>query len=238
MIITKDYKWNKSNYNLFIKELSKLKDSDKYLEFNKKLALTNYKMIGIKMPILRKVAKEIKKTDIYKYLEYVKNDTFEETILEGLVISYIDDYDMFCKYFNKFVFKIDSWAICDTIVNSLKIIKSNQDLFFKEIKTYLKSNNEFVIRVGLVSLLNYYLEDLYIDEIFELIDNVVVDYYYVNMAKAWLISEAFSKYRNKTYNYIRKSKLNKFTKNMAIRKIIESNKVSINDKEKVRLLKG
>ena len=57
------------------------------------------------------------------------------------------------------------------------------------------------------------------------------------MANAWLISICFIKFPNETLKYLKKCKLNKFTKNKAISKIRDSYRVSKTDKEEVKKLR-
>lgn len=225
--------WTKTTYKEFITNLKQLKDV-KYLEFNKKITTTSYEMIGINVPTLRKLAKEIKKTDIYKYLEYTEDKYFEEILLEGLVIGYINDYDEFITYFEKYLNKIDNWAICDLAVGNFKIIKTNKEKFINKIDDLVNSTNPYNIRVGIVSLLNHYIDDKnYLNYFFLVIDNIKSDHYYVNMAIAWFISYLFINYRSKTLKYLESNNLNDFTQNKAISKIRESYRVSSLDKKLV-----
>ena len=57
------------------------------------------------------------------------------------------------------------------------------------------------------------------------------------MAIAWLISEAYIKQKEKTLKFIENNKLNNFTHNKAIQKIIESYRVSKEEKKFVKTLK-
>ena len=228
--------WDEVQYNKLINYLNNIGE-EKYKDFNSKLVLTKYKMYGIKVPILRDIAKKISKTNIISFLDIVKSNSYEEVMIEGLVISYIKEVDLCVKYFNKFINKIDNWAICDTCISSMKIVNKNKELFLKQIKKYIESKNEYVVRVGVVLLLNYYIEDSYIDLVFDIIDSVNREDYYINMAIAWLVSVCFVKYRNKTFKYLNDNKLNRFTYNKSIQKIIESYRVSLEDKEILRSMK-
>lgn len=233
----KNLVWDKNKYQDYTKYLNNYKEDKKFIDFNKKLIFTKYEILGIKVPNMRKIAKEISKTDIISFLNNVENNTYEEVMIEGLTISYIKDVDLCLKYFNKFINKIDNWAICDTCISSMKIVNKNKELFLKQIKKYIKSKNEYVVRVGVVLLLNYYIEDSYIDLVFDIIDSINREDYYINMAIAWLVSVCFVKYRNKTFKYLKDNKLNKFTYNKSIQKIIESYRVSIEDKDVLRNMK-
>lgn len=228
--------WDEVQYNKLINYLNNIGE-EKYKDFNSKLVLTKYKMYGIKVPILRDIAKKISKTNIISFLDIVKSNSYEEVMIEGLVISYIKEVDLCIKYFNKFINKIDNWAICDTCISSMKIVNKNKELFLNQIKKYIESKNEYVVRVGVVLLLNYYIEDSYIDLVFDIIDSINREDYYINMAIAWLVSVCFVKYRNKTFKYLNDNKLNRFTYNKSIQKIIESYRVSLEDKEILRSMK-
>lgn len=236
-MVNENFVWDEVTYQEFIKYLYTKKENDHFINFSKKLIFTKQEMIGIRVPTLRNIAKDISKTNIFTFLEIVKKNTYEEIMLEGLVISYIKDYNVFKRYFNKFIKKIDNWSICDVCISSMKIIKLNRKQFLKEIKKYLKSNDEFIIRVGIVSLLDFYVEESYIDEVFSLIDSVQSDKYYVNMALAWLVSICFIKQKEKTYDYLKRNHLNEFTYKKSIQKIIESKRVEEKDKKVLRNMK-
>ena len=233
----KNLVWDKNKYQDYTKYLNNYKEDKKFIDFNKKLIFTKYEILGIKVPNMRKIAKEISKTDIISFLNNVENNTYEEVMIEGLTISYIKDVDLCLKYFNKFINKIDNWSICDTCISSMKIVNKNKELFLRQIKKYIKSKDEYVVRVGVVLLLDYYIEDSYIDLVFDMINSINREEYYINMAIAWLVSVCFVKYRNKTFKYLKDNKLNKFTYNKSIQKIIESYRVSIEDKDVLRNMK-
>ena len=93
------------------------------------------------------------------------------------------------------------------------------------------------IRFGLVTLLGYYLEESYIDEIFYLCTNITNREYYVKMAQAWLISIMFIKFREKTLDYLKENTLDNWIQNKTIQKIRESIRVSKEDKDLVLTFK-
>ena len=229
--------WDGKEYNKLLKKLDEAKENKDYIDFTSKIVNTNYKIIGIKTPNLKKIAKEIGKTDIISYLNICKDNTYEEVILQGLAISYIKDVKTSIKCFNKFIKKIDSWAICDTVIASMKIVKKNKEIYYKEIEKYIKSKDEFIVRVGIILLLDYYIDDIYIDNIFELINNINREEYYINMGIAWLVSVCFVKQKDKTYKYLKNNNLDKFTYNKAIQKMIESFRVEDSDKDILRQMK-
>jgi len=86
-------------------------------------------------------------------------------------------------------------------------------------------------------LLSYYIEDEYLEHIFKLCDTYNTDFYYIQMAVAWLISMCYVKLPEKTIVYLQNNKLDKFTHNKAISKIVDSKRVTKEQKEILKLLK-
>ena len=225
--------WNKVSYNSFINYLKSIGDS-KTKEFNSRIIDTKYEIIGIKTPVIKALAKDIAKSDIKSFLECVQDNYYEEVLIHGLVLSYIKDVDEFLNYFNNFILLIDNWALCDTCINSYKIMRNN-DLSDKA-SLLIYSNNEFLSRVGYVMYLNHYLDDDHINDIIHL-SMIPSDYYYVNMAIAWLLSCCFINYRVFVLDLLKSKELSPFVQNKTISKIRESLKVSKEDKELVKSFK-
>ncbi len=234
--LTKMDKWTKEKYKLFLKELNTNKDL-KYKEFNQKIIITEYPMLGVRTPLLRKIAKEISKTDYKSFLKLVTTNTYEEILIEGFVISNIKDVDESITYFDKFIKKIDNWAICDLVVSGMKIVKNNKKLFFNKIKNYLQDKHEYTVRVGVILLLDFYIEKDYLKEVFKLIDNIKREEYYIKMAIAWLLSICLIKYKEETLIYLKNSSLDDFTYNKALQKARESTRVTKEEKEYYNSLK-
>lgn len=228
--------WDCNSYSIFSKSLFKYQDI-KFRDFNKRIVNTSYNMIGIRTPILRSIAKDISKTDIISYLECDVSDCYEEILIYGFVLSYLDDLDSFIKYFDKFILLIDNWALCDLALCNLNIVINNKDYFFNKINEYL-SSDEFVCRVGVVLLLYYYIDEFYLNNIFDIITCLKRDEYYVNMAVAWLLSVCFVKFRDRTLKYLEECNLDKFVFNMTISKICDSFRVSDLDKAYLKKLKN
>lgn len=229
-ILTVDF--NK-DYSKFIEYLFSLKD-DEYRKFNQKIVKTD-NIIGIRLPILKTIAKTISKRD---YLSFIKNNQhryYEEIMLHGLVITYLKiDFDQTIKLFDDYIKFIDSWATCDSVVMNYKIVKLNLDACLLKIKEYLKNDQPYIKRVGIV-LLFYYLNDNYIDEVFKLADSIKTEEYYVKMANAWLISICLVKYYDKTVAFLKRCHLDDWTYNKAIQKAIESYRIK--DKDSLRKMK-
>ncbi len=224
--------WNKKSYKAFIEYLISIKDS-KYKEFHSSLVVNSkYEMIGIRVPIMKDIAKKIAKTtNIEEFLEFAQDRFYEEVMIQGLVISHIKDEKLFYKYFKKHINKIDNWALCDTFCSAIKIVEKYEDKYFKEAVDMSLSDKEFISRVGLIIILSHFVSGKNLDTIFEVLNKINSDLFYINMAEAWLICELYIDYPKETKGFIKKNNLNKFTQNKAISKIHDSYRVSKEEKE-------
>ncbi len=223
--------WNKKEYEAFVDYLKSLQDK-KYKEFHSSLVLNSkYEMIGIRVPVMRDIAKSIAKGDIEEFLKYAQNNYYEEIMIQGLVISHIKDEEIFYKYFKNHINKIDNWALCDSFCSSLKIMKRYEDKYFKEAIKLALNKEEFISRVGLIIILNQFISEKNLDSIFNTLNKIHSDKFYINMAEAWLVCELYIKFPEQTQEFIKKNNLNKFTQNKAISKIHDSYRVSKEEKE-------
>lgn len=216
------------------------KEADKkFQKFTATLIPNIDNVLGVRTPILRKMAKELYLSG--EFIELFDNNDFkymEEYMLKGMIIGlFKKPIEDVLTYVQDFVQTIDNWAVCDNFCCSLKITKENLDLFFDFIQPYFSSDKEFEIRFAYVMLLNYYLNDEYIDRVFEIIDKFNDDRYYSQMAVAWLVSMCYIKFPNKTEQYLKNSKLDDWTFNKSIQKISESLKINVKTKAKLKKLK-
>jgi len=230
--------WNEKSYKQFIDFLLYSKD-EKYKQFHSSLVLNSrYKMIGIRVPIMKDIAKEIaKNSNIEDFLHFSQNMYYEEIMIQGLVISHIKDENIFYKYYKKHIQKIDNWALCDTFCSSIKIVRKFENKYFKETIEMSLSNEEFISRIGIVMILNHFVNETNLDTIFETLNKIKSDKFYINMAEAWLICELYIKYPIQTKEYLKNNNLSKFTQNKSISKIRDSYRISKEDKEYLIRLK-
>ncbi|MCI8308698.1 MAG: DNA alkylation repair protein [Clostridia bacterium] len=221
-------------------ELFNLKDEE-YCKFNKKLCPdTKLEMLGIRIPVLRKLAqKNLKEKGLEKSLEALGNTYFEEVILQGFIIAYSKiDFEKKLLLIEKFVPKIDSWAISDTFIPTLKIKKDYLEKTWNFILPYTKSKKEFDIRFAVIMMLDYFIIDEYVDKVIKELDKINHDGYYVKMAVAWCLAEIGCKYNEKLMNYLKRSNnLDKFTYNKTLQKMIESRRITNEQKCELKKMK-
>lgn len=212
-----------------------------YKLFHEKICQTKYEIIGIKIPLLRKICKELLKEFNYQeILNNLNNEYYEHVMLQGLIIANAKvSYEEKLELINNFIPKIDNWAICDIFCGELKFIKNNEEKFLKYILSYLESDKEYYKRFSIVILLNYYINDEYIDFVLNKMLEIKSDYYYVKMAISWCLSICLIKYFDKTIEFMSTNKniFDKWTYNKALQKGIESFRISKENKKTLQNMK-
>ncbi|MEG0500259.1 MAG: DNA alkylation repair protein [Rikenellaceae bacterium] len=209
-----------------------------YREFHSKLVPNITIFRGVRLPVIRQLAKIISEGDALYYLDHASLESYEECMLYGLVIGSLKgDFQNIEPYITRFIPYIDNWAVCDCFCVSLKITTKKKAEMFDYINHYLDSEGEYEVRFGVVMLMNYYIEDDYIDLLLHRFETIKKDAYYVKMAVAWAISLCYVRHCAKTLSFLQQNSLDDWTQNKAIQKIVESRRVSDSDKMVVRSYK-
>ncbi len=213
-------------------------EDKKYKQFNAPLipTVSPDSQIGVRIPDIRKIAKELKGTEeAEKFLHDLPHRYFEENNLHGYLIEAINDFDKALEETEKFLPYIDNWATCDTITP--KVFKKNLPALYEKIKIWLTSEETYTIRFGVNMLMKFFLDENFTDEVLLLVAEIKSDEYYVNMARAWFFATATAKQKRKTLPYIKKKKLDKWTHNKTIQKCTESYRISAEDKKLLKEMK-
>lgn len=212
---------------------------EKYKEFHGGLCPGTNNIIGVRVPILRNYAKElVREHQTEELLKQIDNQYYEEIMLQGMVIGLAkEDFKILQRKIEEFVPKIDNWAICDVFCAGLKVTKKHKEEMWNLIQKYLTSDKEFEIRFGVVMILDYYIEEKYLEKDFQIFDAITSQEYYVQMAVAWAISICLIKFYEETIKYLENSNLDKFTYNKALQKAIESYRITDKQKDVLRSMK-
>lgn len=206
----------------------------KYKAFHKKLIpdVQEDKIIGVRIPQLRELGKKLENDDFAW-------DYYEEVMLHGFYIGYKKmEYSERLSLLDGFVPGIDNWAVCDCVCASLKFIEKKRTEFLQYLKKYMDSEKEYELRFAAVILMDYYLTDDYIDFSLNWLKSVKSEYYYVQMAVAWALCTAFTKYQDKVMSVLESKTLPKDVQNRTISKIRDSFRVDRNTKEYLKTLRA
>jgi len=213
---------------------------EKFKEFTSTLIPGSRPILGVRVPILRKIAKEITRGDWQSYLKEAAEDTYEEVAIKGFVIGYAKaTLEEVLPYIAVHIEKINDWSLCDGFCSNLKIVQKHKKEFLEFLLPYGKLDDEFKQRVVAVMLMDYYLSDEYIDMSLGVLDSLKNEKYYCKMAVAWAVATAWVKQREETYTYMQpgNNTLDDWTYNKAIQKMLESYRVSDEDKDMLRKMK-
>lgn len=211
--------------------------------FNSKLLPGVTRILGVRLPAMRKLAKKTAKGDFRSYLEeahekITADSIHEEIMMLGLVIGYAKmERDEYRKYLDEFVPKISNWSVCDSCVNGFKFMRNDPEYWFDYLKIYRDSKEEFELRFMIVAMMNHFVDEDHIDEILSICNEIHHDGYYVKMAVAWTLQVCYVKFPEKTSRLLENNGMDDFTHNKAIQKIRESYQVSREEKEELGRLK-
>lgn len=221
-----------------LEELNNLK-SEKHKNFSENITKNCHPMIGVPIPKLRELAKQITKLDFLEFLNSNPMKYYEEVVLQGLVIGYAKfEPELKFKYLKNFISQIKDWSQCDTVVSSLKFFNKNLKQTYQFLEPYFNSEKEFEKRFAIISYMDYFFNDEFFEIVLERLTNVNSVHYYVNMAVAWAISVAFVKNFDLTLKYFKNSNINNFTFNKTIQKCVESFRITPEQKQILKTLKN
>lgn len=208
----------------------------KFAAFNGRIVPDgNLPMLGVKTPIVEKLAGEVFAARGDEYEKDPSKGSFEENLLLGFVIAKSKRplYD-YIEGIKSYLPNIDNWAACDLFTSRLKRVKKNPREFLDAFENLKDSAAVYERRFLAVLLLDFYISDEYLDELFSLYKEIKEGDYYVDMALAWGLSVCLVKFYDRTLPHLSDPAFSDFTVNKAIQKARESYRIS--DERKRELL--
>lgn len=203
-----------------------------FADFQRRLIFTERKILGIRTPKLREIAKNLS-VDIPTLLSF-PNEYYEVVFIKLTAVSALP-YDEFVRYLPHCVALMDNWALCDSFKG--KYIKKHKVEFLPVLEELFASGGEFFMRYVLVVLLGEYVEEEYLPLLKEYLRRADLSFYYVRMAAAWLTAEILVKEYEAGVQLLKEEILTAETHNKAIQKAIESYRLTAEQKESLRSLK-
>lgn len=220
-----------------VKDLLAMQDLE-YRAFHSRLMPTveEDKIIGVRTPQLRKYAKEFyKKGDWRKFLEELPHTYYEENNLHAFLIEEIKDYEECVYKLNEFLPYVDNWATCDMM--RPKIFKKHLPELLIEIQNWLAAEEIYTVRFGIVTLMTFYLDEMFEETYLEWVASIQSEDYYIKMAIAWYFATALAKQYACAVKYLEENRLEQWTHNKAIQKAVESYRVAEEQKAYLRTLR-
>lgn len=208
----------------------------KYLKFTSSLMPGVENVLGIRLPLLRRIAREIARGDWQGYLTEAGDFYFEERMLQGMVISYVRcaaDEKLACVA--RFVPKIDNWAVCDCFC--WRLHAAEREPMWRFIQPYFRSAKEFEIRFAVVMALGNFVDDAHTGAFLERLGGIRHEGYYARMGVAWAVSVCYVKFPERTHAWLEGCALDDWTYNKSLQKITESYRVDADAKTHIRAMK-
>lgn len=137
-----------------------------YRDFAASLLPGEKQLLGVRLPFLRRLAKELVKdtawrTTVGSYEGVNADIYFEETMLRGMMIGYGTAKSEIADALNlikEFIPHIDNWSVCDSFCSSLCFAAKDKETVWEFLQEYLFSDEEFEVRTALIILLNQFLK--------------------------------------------------------------------------------
>lgn len=206
-----------------------------YRDFSSKLLPGTEGILGVRMPKLRSVAKDICKGDWREFLTY-PSASFEHTMIRGFVIATAKtDMTERIELIEQFLPEIDNWSVNDGFCCSLKV----KELYEKKMLWdycvgLVNRHQEFPSRVGAVLMLWNFIDAEHVDEVNRLLVSCPRCGYYLDMGIAWTLSESFVHFPERTEEVIFDGRLDDTVLRMTVRKICDSFRVEPETKKRLK----
>lgn len=193
-------------------------------------------IIGIRVPVLRKYARDLyKKGSLDDFLNVLPHRYYEENNLHAFLIEQEKDYDILIDKINAFLPYVDNWATCDML--SPKVLKKHKKELLSEIEKWLSSDKTYTIRFGIKCLMQYYLDEDFEASFAQKVADIKSEEYYVNMMRAWYFATALLKQYEISVKFLENRSLDRWTHNKTISKACESYRISPDIKAYLKTLR-
>ena len=198
--------------------------NESYAAFNRRIVNTKMPVIGVRVPDLRRLARELaanmSAADISRLLATPSN-LYEYVLLCGLLINRarISDEEAI-RLTRQYLPRVDSWAHIDIFVEKKRRFAG--EVWWDFALECLQNEAEFTVRYSVISLMTNFLDEAHIDQVFAALRNVKHDGYYVKMALAWLYATAAVHFFELTLAELENGHIDAWTRNKAYQKMRES----------------
>lgn len=197
-----------------------------YRRFQSRLLPTveESRIIGVRMPELRRLACQI--SDATAFLAELPHRYYEEDLLHGLLIAQMTDFSQCIAALDCFLPYVDNWAVCDLPPARVLSRTETLDALQSRIRVWLASEHPYTVLYAIELLMRFYLTEPYLADSLQTVSEIVSDEYYVHTAIAWFFATALAVDEAKAEVYFARGCLQDRVRRMAIRKALESFRVS------------
>ncbi len=209
-----------------------------YKEFQSKLIpnIPSDKIIGVRMPKLKSLAKNIQHTkEVDEFLISLPHKYYDENNLHAFLIAQTKNFDECIEKIDSFLPFVDNWATCDSL--RPKCFRNNTDKLLVHIYRWINSKHTYTVRFGIEILMLFYLDDEFNEKYLKTVASITSNEYYINMMIAWYFATALSKQYETSLPYIENNILPEWIHNKTIQKAVESYKINTEQKIYLKTLR-
>ena len=219
------------------RRLAEVRD-DAYREFLAKLVpnIPKETILGVRTPEMRKIAKEVfESTERDAFLNDLPHRYYEENLIHFFVLAMMKDFDECVRRVEVFLPYVDCWPASDQATP--KAFRKHHEKLLPYIRKWIASDHVYTARFGLRMLMNEFLDADFKEEYLVLAASKQGEDYYLKMMIAWFFATALAKRYDETVPYLEQHRLDEWVHKKAIRKAIESFRVSDAHKEYLKRLR-
>ena len=194
--------------------------------------------LGVRVPQLRRIAREIAKEDFREFIDNGPEEYWEYEMLKAFTVGYAKmDVEEALQKCESFIPKLHDWSVSDALCQNFAIARKNPERVYLWLMELAKVDDEYHQRVVAVILMSHLLLPEYIDGILDCMNRLKNPGYYTKMGVAWCIATAYAKFPKETHTFMLDNELDDWTYNKAIQKMIESYRVPDETKGILRTMK-
>ena len=194
------------------------------------------RVIGVRMPALRRLAKELFGTrQAQEFLCALPHGYYEEDNLHGLLICALPGYDETVAALERFLPYVDNWATCDLLAP--RAFAPHPPALPGQIGRWISSGRPYTVRFAIGMLNRFYLDEAFDPAQLDAVAAVRSDEYYVNMMRAWYFATALAKQYDAAAPWLLEYRLDRWTHNKTIQKAVESFRISPERKALLKTLR-
>lgn len=215
-------------------------ESAEYRTFNARVVATAdpATMLGVRVPRLRRLAKEILRSpDRAAFLEVLPHTYYEEYLLHAFVLNEEKEPETAETRLRAFLPFVDNWAVCDALVP--KAFRKLAPERLEELsRKWMASEHEYTKRFGISLLMRYLLPDGFRPEHLLWAQEADDGRYYIEMMVGWYVAEALVTQEASVLPFLEAKTLPVKTERMAIQKALDSRRIAPRMKEHLRELRS
>lgn len=195
------------------------------------------RVIGVRTPVLRKLAKEWNNTALAEaFLRELPHTYYEENNLHVFLIGQIKDFSACLAEVERFLPYVDNWATCDSMRPA--VFKKMPKKLCPAVRCWLASDRVYTVRFALGMRMAYFLEGEFDPVYLEEAATLRSEEYYVNMMIAWYFATALAKQWAAAIPYLEKRRLSPWVHAKTIQKAVESFRITPEQKAYLKSLRA